>query len=107
MRPNYKRPFRDFIKKAHKPLQLAIEDEVVGLCGDPYKGEQKVGDLLGFYVWKFKFNRQQYLIAYRPPGKGQVVGDLEIEFLVVDFYKVGPHENFYDELKRYAKEERS
>jgi hypothetical protein len=77
---------------------------------DPWRPVQrgaKLGDLLGFHVWKLKFNRQQFLIAYRPPGKEQVVGDPEIEFLVVDFYKVGPHENFYDELKRYAKEERS
>lgn len=28
-----------------------------------------------------------------------------IEFLVIDFYQVGTHENFYDELKRYLKEE--
>ena len=29
----------------------------------------------------------------------------QVEFLVIDFYKIGSHENFYDELKRYLREE--
>jgi hypothetical protein len=109
MRPNHKRPFKNFVKKAHKPLQLAISDEVDEVCERPYDGEAKVGDLLGFYVWKFKFNKQEYLIAYRPPPKevADTVSDLEIEFLVIDFYQIGSHENFYDDLKRYIKEELS
>ena len=107
MVPTHKRLFKNFVKKAHKPLQLAISDEVDEVCERPYDGEAKVGDLLGFYVWKFKFNRQEYLIAYRPPPKqvADTVGDLEIEFLVIDFYKVGSHENFYEDLKHYIKEE--
>ena len=109
MKPNYKPPFSKFTKKAHKPLQLAISDEVDEVCERPYDGEAKVGDLLGFYVWKFKFNRQEYLIAYRPPSKevADTVSDLEIEFLVIDFYKVGSHEDFCEDLKRYIKEELS
>ncbi len=109
MRPNHKRLFTNFVKKAHKPLQLAISDEVDEVCERPYDGEAKVGDLLGFYVWKFKFNRQEYLIAYRPPSKevADTVSDLEIEFLVIDFYKVGSHEDFCEDLKRYIKEELS
>ncbi len=106
MQSSFKRPFKNFVKKAHKPLQLAISDEVDDICERPYAGEPKIGDLFGFYVWKFRFNKQEYLIAYRPPPKDrEVAGDLEIEFLVIDFYKVGSHENFYDELKHYIKEE--
>lgn len=109
MQANFKRSFKNFVKKARKPLQLAIDDEVEAVCERPYDGEAKVGDLLGFFVWKFKFNRQEYLIAYRPPPKelAESTSDLEIEFLVIDFYKVGSHENFYDDLKRYIKEELS
>jgi hypothetical protein len=33
MKPNYKRAFAQYVKKAHKPLQLAIEDAVQGLKG--------------------------------------------------------------------------
>jgi hypothetical protein len=108
MQSNFRRPFKNFVKKAHKPLQLAINDEVDAVCEHPYDGEAKVGDLLGFYVWKFRFQRQEYLIAYRPPLKevAETADDVAIEFLVIDFYTAGTHENFYDDLKRYLKEER-
>jgi hypothetical protein len=94
-----------FVKKAHKPLRLAIEDEVESICQNPTVGESKKGDLAGIRVHKFKFNRQEYLIAYRPPEVNQDNSSLSIEFLTIDFYKVGSHENFYDELKRYMKGE--
>lgn len=35
MKPNYKPPFSRFVKKAHKPLQLAIEDAVEEVCENP------------------------------------------------------------------------
>ena len=102
MKPNYKRPFAQYVKKAHKPLQLAIEDAVELVCKSPEIGELKVGDLVGIRVYKFRFNRQEYLLAYRPPGK-----DWPFEFLIIDFYQVGSHENFYDDLKHYVRQESS
>ena len=53
MKPNYKSPFSKFVKKAHKPLQLAIEDAVEDVCENPEIGEGKVGDLAGIWVYKF------------------------------------------------------
>jgi hypothetical protein len=35
MQRNYKRPFIQFVKKAHKPLKLAIEDAVDLVCDTP------------------------------------------------------------------------
>ena len=102
MRSNYKRPFAQYVKKAHKPLQLAIEDAVELVCESPEIGELKVGDLAGIRVYKFRFNRQEYLVAYRPPGK-----DSLLEFLIIDFYQMGSHENFYKELKQYLRQESS
>lgn len=102
MRTNYKRPFAQYVKKTDKPLQLAIEDAVELICKTPEIGELKVQDLAGIRVYKFRFNRQEYLIAYRPSSK-----DLPIEFLIIDFYQVGSHENFYDELKRALRPEKS
>lgn len=64
LKPNYKIPFSKFVKKAHKPLQLAIEDVVEEVCENTEAGEAKVGDLVGIRVYKFKFNRQEYLVAY-------------------------------------------
>lgn len=101
IKPNYKPPFSRFVKKAHKPLQLAIEDAVEEVCGQFDLGELKLGDLAGIRVYKFRFNRQEYFLAYRPPDE---TGKMP-EFLVIDFYQVGTHENFYDELKRYLRSE--
>ena len=41
---------------------------------------------------KFKFQRQEYLIAYKT-GSNSIV-----------FYTIGTHENFYRELKQYLRE---
>lgn len=105
MKAQFKRPFSLYVKKARKPLQLAIQDMVDAVCANPDIGEAKVGDLAGIWVYKFKFQRQEYLVAYRPPTVEQRYQSTDIEFLVIDFYQVGPHENFYDELKRYLRAE--
>ena len=111
MQPNYKRPFSQYVKKSHKPLRLAIEDAVEEVCADPEIGEAKVGDLAGIWIYKFKFNRQEYLMAYRPPSEtlrtksSQSAQGAGIELLLIDFYQVGSHERFYDELKQYLKSE--
>jgi hypothetical protein len=92
-------------------LRLAIEDAIEDVCADPEIGEAKIGDLAGIWVYKFKFNRQEYLMAYRRPAvtsrnkSSQGAQGADIELLMVDFYQVGSHERFYDELKRYLKAE--
>lgn len=104
MKPNYKPPFKLFVKKQHKPLQLAIEDAVEEVCESPDIGEPKTGDLEGISVYKFMHNRQEYLIAYRPPKDEELRAEgVDIELLFIDFYKVGVHENFYIALKKYLK----
>ncbi|MDE1179898.1 type II toxin-antitoxin system RelE/ParE family toxin [Paraburkholderia sp.] len=101
---NYKAPFRSFLKKQSLPLRIAIEDVVEDICNDPQIGERKTGDLAGFRVLKFTFRRQQYLIAYRPPEPDmRKKTGFDIEFLVIDFYQAGTHENFYEALKHYLK----
>ena len=102
MKTNFKRSFAQYVKKAHNPLQLAIVDEVDVVCETPEIGEAKVGDLTGIRVHKFRFSRQEYLIAYRAPKKGA-----PLEFLIIDFYQVGVHENFYAELKQYLRQEKA
>lgn len=88
----YKSAFRKFVKKQARTFQLVIEDEVERVSMNPDIGGSKKGDLSGFRVHKFIFKRQEYLIAYRLHGDDIV------------FYLIGPHENFYGELKRYIKE---
>jgi len=88
----YKPPFRKFVKKQTRPLQLAIEDEIEKIARNPAIGETKIGDLQGIQAYKFKFQRQNFLIAYRVT---------ESDLL---FYSIGTHENFYRDLKKYLKE---
>ena len=92
MNPFYKPPFKKFVKKQARPLQLSIEDEIEKIIENPKMGEIKKGDLREFRVHKFAFKKQTLLIAY------QVFTN---EIL---FYLVGPHENFFCNLKRYLKE---
>ncbi|MRW92632.1 type II toxin-antitoxin system RelE/ParE family toxin [Duganella sp. FT80W] len=102
MKPSYKPPFVTFVKKQRKQLQLVIEDAVEEVCANPDIGESKAGDLQGVWVYKFKHNRQDYLMAYRPPPSEELTAG-EIDLLFIDFYQVGTHENFYAALKKYLK----
>ncbi len=98
MQPIYKRPFATFVNKANKTLQLAIEDAVLHIQDSPTSGEMQTGDLKDVYVYQFRFNKQDYLIAYQ---FGQST-DL-VTLVWIDFYQVGSHENFYEALKRYLR----
>ena len=105
MQTIFKRPFSQYVKKARKPLQLAIEDAVEEVCVAPDIGEPKQGDLVRIRVYKFKFQRQEYLLAYRPTLEEQGHAGQVLGVVMIDFYQIGTHENFYDELKRYLRSE--
>ena len=95
MRTTYKKAFAQFVKKASKPLQLAIEIRVAEVCNNPRIGQQKLGDLRGVYVYKFRFNAQEYLMAYQ---FDYFAGVIEITW--IEFCQIGSHENFYTQLKK-------
>ncbi|PFH08753.1 ParE-like toxin of type II ParDE toxin-antitoxin system [Collimonas sp. PA-H2] len=103
--PNYKKPFSAFVKKQHKPFQAVIEDETLRVCAKPDIGEAKSSDLTGIYVHKFKHKTQEYLMAYHVPAQkmGNKAEHRSPDFLFIDFYKLGTHENFYDDLKAYLR----
>ena len=88
----FKPLFKKFVKKQTRSLQLVIEDEVEKTIITPNIGETKKGDLTGFRVHKFAHRKQEFLIAYRFQNEDIV------------FFKIGPHENFYRELKKYIRE---
>jgi hypothetical protein len=48
------------------------------------------------------YQRQEYLIAYRYLPERM---DEPLQILLIDFYKIGTHENFYAELKKYLASE--
>ena len=85
--------FARVLKKLHSQDKAVLDAAVQAVASDPTLGEEKRGDLSGVFVHKFKLNNQETLLAYRlQPDK------LAPEALVL--LAVGPHENFYAQLKR-------
>ncbi|MGJ3495262.1 hypothetical protein PsalN5692_03773 (plasmid) [Piscirickettsia salmonis] len=81
----------DKVYKKLKANQVAdFEEALEALIENPEIGEEKKGDLLGVRVYKFKMVKQQTLLAYYWEGKK----------LVLTLMKLGPHENFYRDLKK-------
>ncbi|MBU1706072.1 MAG: type II toxin-antitoxin system RelE/ParE family toxin [Pseudomonadota bacterium] len=85
------RSFEQKVKKMSKQEKDALDEEIRRIVANPQLGEEKKGDLRAVFVHKFKFKTTQYLIAYR-----KVADDLELVM-------VGPHENYYRDLKQYLK----
>ena len=87
----FKHPFRKFVKKQGRSFQLAIEDEVDRIVQKPDLGIVKKRDLSNFRIHKINHHKQTYLISYR------------LQEAEIVFFTVGPHENFYRNLKKYLK----
>lgn len=83
--------FEKKVKKVSKPEKEALDREVKKIAENPGNGEEKKGDLRGVFIHKFKLKTTQYLLAYRRVGD-----DLELVM-------IGPHENYYRDLKQYLK----
>jgi hypothetical protein len=85
--------FARVAKKMHAKDKLALDKAVKAVASEPLLGEEKRGDLAGMFVYKFKLNNQETLLAYEiRPDKSKPAE--------IDLLAVGPHENFYAELKR-------
>lgn len=70
-----------------------MDEAVKAVATDPAIGVEKRGDLVGVFVYKFKLNNQETLLAYGlQPDKNKPS--------TVILLAVGPHENFYAQLKR-------
>lgn len=85
--------FDRLAKKLHSKDKKVLDEAVMEVAKNPFIGEEKRGDLAGVLVHKFKLNKQETLLAYQlQPDKKK---PKEIVLL-----SVGPHENFYAQLKR-------
>ena len=79
------------VKKMSKSEKDTLDQEIRRIAEKPTIGEEKKGDLRGVFVHKFKLKTTLYLLAYRKVGS-----DLELVM-------IGPHENYYRDLKQYMK----
>ncbi len=85
--------FDRVVKKLHPRDKKVLDEAVKAIAIDPNIGEEKRGDLAGVFVYKFKLNNQETLLAYGlQPNKTKPS--------TVVLLAVGPHENFYAQLKR-------
>lgn len=80
--------FKKAFKKLHKSQKDEVKKAIKVIIDNPEAGEAKKGDLTGTYVYKFKINRQEYLLAYEWIPSERVL------------IALGVHENFYRDLKR-------
>jgi mRNA-degrading endonuclease RelE of RelBE toxin-antitoxin system len=85
------RSFENKIKRMHKREKEILDQEIRSISDNPSIGDEKKGDLKGIFVHKFKIKTVEYLLAYRIVGE-----DLEL-------IMIGPHENYYRDLKHYLK----
>ena len=76
-------------KKLHKQQKAVLDEAVRDIADNPVIGEEKIGDLAGIRVYKFVLSDQLILLAYR------ILDQETIKLLTL-----GPHENFYRDLKR-------
>ena len=83
--------FERTVKKLRPREKEALDEQVRQIIGNPKIGEEKKGDLQGVRVHKFRILHQQYLLAY-------TIGKEQLALLML-----GPHENYYRDLKRYLK----
>lgn len=85
----YKPYFMRNYKKLHTKQRSVVDDAIRKMIADPLVGEAKLGDLTGIRVYKFHMVRQQILLAYIYEDKANTLTLLAM----------GPHENFYRDLK--------
>jgi len=85
------RTFENKVKKLSKHEKELLDDAIKKIAENPLIGEEKKGDLKAGYVHKFKIKSLQYLLSYR-----KIKSDIEL-------IMVGPHENYYKELKSFLK----
>ena len=81
--------FERAVKKLHKQQKADLDAAVRAVAADVEIGETKVGDLAGIRVYKFRLANQLCLLSYR------LLDEETIKLLTV-----GPHENFYRDLKQ-------
>jgi len=82
--------FKRVVKKMHPNQKQALDKAVKAILTNPEAGSLKKGDLAGLRVYKYRFSGQQYLLGYSYDAEGQVIA----------LVAIGPHENFYRDIKR-------
>lgn len=84
------RRFSRQYKKLHDNVAADVDAAVATVADEPSRGERKKGDLARLFVYKFHSQGQLYLLGYT----------VDEQVRLVYLEAVGPHENFYRDMKR-------
>ncbi len=84
------RRFARQYKKLHDNTAADVDSAVDEVRQSPEIGERQKGDLAALRVFKFRSGGQLYLLGY----------SLDEGVRLIYLEAVGPHENFYRDLKR-------
>jgi mRNA-degrading endonuclease RelE of RelBE toxin-antitoxin system len=84
------RRFARQYKKLHDNAAADVDAAVATVQAEPHSGELKKGDLSKLRVYKFHSGTQLYLLGYT----------LDDDIQLIYLEAVGPHENFYRDIKR-------
>lgn len=80
--------FFNACKKLPNAHKLLVNEAVRLIVNNPKIGDEKKGDLVGVFVYKFKIHHQEFLLAYEWDAAQRMLLALWV------------HENFYRDLKR-------
>ena len=83
------RRFSRQYKKLHDNTAADVDSAVDKVRQNPEIGGRKKGDLAALHVYKFRSGGQMYLLGYT----------LDEGVRLIYLEAVGPHENFYRDLK--------
>ncbi len=84
------RRFARQYKKLQDNIAADVDAAVAVVASTPEIGERKRGDLAQLRVYRFRSQRQLYLLGY----------SLDEGVRLIYLEAVGPHENFYRDLKQ-------
>jgi len=84
------RRFARAYKKLHDNVASDVDAAAITVAADPEVGDRKKGDLADLFVYKFRSQNQLYLLGYT----------VDESVRLVYLEAVGPHENFYRDLKK-------
>lgn len=79
------------VKKFHKKQKVELDIQIKNILKNPELGREKKGDLKGIYILKFNIKDKQFLLSHR------------MKHDVLELIMIGPHENYYRDLKGYLK----
>jgi len=84
--PRFDRAIKKILPVEKKALDLAVKTVIA----NPLIGKMKTGDLSGIQVYKFRYLKEQILLAYA----------VSLDRSRIVFMGYGVHEDFYRDLKR-------